>query len=156
MTLVQLVRSDLAAWGRVWNSGPSARYLFHYCGMRATFLYRVSHFLWQKRVPLLPGFLFRLNITLHGFDVPPTVDIGPGLYVPHPVGTVISADKIGANVTLISSITIGMRGVGEFPTLEDGVFVGAGVPFLSQKAPRGHVFLPSRAWRKYRPPLCMS
>lgn len=132
MRLQQLVWSDLEAWGRVWKCAPSVRFLFHYCGMRATFLYRLSHALWQKRVPLLPGMLFRLNITLHGFDVPPATAIGPGLYVPHPVGTVISAERIGAQVTLISAITIGMRGEGEFPIVEDGVFVGAGARILGK------------------------
>ena len=83
-------------------------------------------------MPLLPGMLFRLNITLHGFDVPPATLIGPGLYVPHPVGTVLSAERIGANVTLISSITVGMRGEGEFPVIEDDVFVGAGARILGK------------------------
>jgi len=132
MNLRELIQSDIAAWARVWKCAPSAKFVFDYCGLRATLLYRVSHALWQKRVPLLPGMLFRLNITLHGFDVPPSTVIGPGLYVPHPVGTVLSAERIGANVTLISSITVGMRGEGEFPVLEDGVFVGAGARILGK------------------------
>ena len=130
MTLRQLVQSDLAAWGREWKCSPSLRLLYNHCGVRATLLYRISHALWLKRVPCLPGVLARLNLCLHGFDVPPAMDIGPGLYVPHPVGIVISAERIGANVSLISSITIGMRGEGKFPTLEDGVFVGAGARIL--------------------------
>jgi serine O-acetyltransferase len=132
MTLKQLIQSDIEAWARVWKSKPSPAFVYHYCGLRATLLYRVSHALWKSRVPLLPGMLFRLNITLHGFDVPPSTPIGPGLYVPHPVGTVLSAERIGANVTLISSITVGMRGEGEFPVLEDGVFVGAGARILGR------------------------
>ena len=132
MNLRELIQSDIAAWARVWKCAPSAKFVFDYCGLRATLLYRVSHALWQKRVPLLPGMLFRLNITLHGFDVPPSTVIGPGLYVPHPVGTVLSAERIGANVTLISNITVGMRGEGEFPVIEDGVFVGAGARILGK------------------------
>ena len=132
MTLMQLIRSDINAWARVWKSKPTASLVFHYCGLRATVLYRISHALWRSRVPLLPGMLFRLNITLHGFDVPPSTRIGPGLYLPHPVGTVLSAERIGANVTFISSITVGMRGEGEFPVIEDGVFVGAGARILGK------------------------
>jgi serine O-acetyltransferase len=132
MTLTQLIRSDIEAWARTWKSKPSLSFLYHYCGLRATVLYRISHALWKSRVPLLPGMLFRLNITLHGFDVPPATTIGPGLYIPHPVGTVLSAERIGANVTLISSITVGMRGEGEFPVIEDDVFVGAGARILGK------------------------
>ena len=132
MTLTPLIRSDIAAWASIWKSKPSAAFVFHYCGLRATVLYRISHALWKSRVPLLPGMLFRLNITLHGFDVPPATSIGPGLYVPHPVGTVLSAERIGANVTLISGITVGMRGEGEFPIIEDGAFIGAGARILGK------------------------
>jgi serine O-acetyltransferase len=130
MTLRQLIRSDIEAWARVWKTAPSPSFVYHYCGLRATVLYRISHALFLARVPLLPGMLFRWNITLHGFDCPPSVVIGPGLYVPHPVGTVITAKSIGANVTLVSAITIGMRGDSGFPTIEDGVYVGCGARIL--------------------------
>lgn len=132
MTLMQLIHSDIEAWARVWKSKPSTSFVFHYCGLRATLLYRISHSLWKSRVPLLPGMLFRLNITLHGLDVPPSTPIGPGLYIPHPVGTVLSAERIGANVTFISGITVGMRGEAEFPVIDDGVFVGAGARILGK------------------------
>jgi serine O-acetyltransferase len=132
MTLRQLIRSDIEAWGHHWKTKPSPAFIFHQCGLRATVLYRISHELWKSGVPLLPGMLSRLNITLHGFDVPPATLIGPGLYVAHPVGTVLFAKQIGANVSLISAITVGMRGEHEFPVIEDGVFVGAGARILGK------------------------
>jgi serine O-acetyltransferase len=133
-----LIRSDAGAWARLWapeesgaaSWGTTLRLLFNYAGLRATALYRIGHGLWRKRVPVLPGMIQRMNITLHGFDVPSNVPIGPGLYVPHPVGTVITAQRIGSNVTLISGITIGMRSEPKFPVLGDGVFVGAGARIL--------------------------
>jgi serine O-acetyltransferase len=135
---VALIRSDAGAWARLWapeesgsaSWGTTLRLLFNYAGLRATALYRIGHSLWRKRVPVLPGMVQRMNITLHGFDVPSNVPIGPGLYVPHPVGTVITAQRIGSNVTLISGITIGMRSELKFPVLGDGVFVGAGARIL--------------------------
>lgn len=93
-------------------------------------LFRLSHQLWRMGVPILPGILTRLNITLHGFDVPYSVHIGPGLYVPHPVGTVITARSIGRNLSLISGITIGMRHEPAFPIIGDNVFIGAGARVL--------------------------
>jgi serine O-acetyltransferase len=133
-----LIRSDAGAWARLWapketgqvSWGTALRLIFNYAGLRATVVYRIAHALSRQRVPILPGMLQRLNITLHGFDVPSHVPIGPGLYVPHPVGTVITARRIGANVTLISGITIGMRSEPKFPVIGDGVFVGAGARIL--------------------------
>jgi len=135
---VTLIRSDAGAWARLWapketgqvSWGTALRLIFNYAGLRATVVYRIAHALWRLRVPIVPGMLQRLNITLHGFDVPSNVPIGPGMYVPHPVGTVITARRIGANVTLISGITIGMRNEPKLPAIGDSVFVGAGARIL--------------------------
>jgi serine O-acetyltransferase len=140
MSCAALIRSDAGAWARLWapqetglvSWGTAVRLIFNYAGLRATTLYRIGHALWKKRIPVLPGMIQRMNITLHGFDVPSSVPVGPGMYVPHPVGTVITARRIGANVTLISGITIGMRSEPKFPILGDGVFVGAGARILGE------------------------
>ena len=135
----QLIRGDFQTWAKIW-CGPAdhahvrprqaAKLLWNQCGLRATLLLRLSHALWRAHVPALPGMVARLNLTLHGLDVPPSVEIGPGLYVPHPVGTVVMARRIGARVSLVSAITIGMRHTPIFPILEDDVFVGAGARIL--------------------------
>ncbi|MBN9393166.1 MAG: serine acetyltransferase [Chloroflexi bacterium] len=106
--------------GLIWNS----------MGLRATLLYRLSYFLRSKKVKAIPGILARLNITLHGLDIPSSVQIGPGLYIPHPVGNVVMARRIGANLSLIGSNTIGMRNTHAFPVLGDNVFMGAGARVL--------------------------
>jgi serine O-acetyltransferase len=139
-SLRELMAADVVAWLKIWKPDwtpqdgvklkDAVRLTFNYMGLRATLLYRLSHEAWRKHIPVLPGILARLNITLHGFDVPCIVKIGPGLYVPHPVGTVIMADEIGANVTLVSGITIGMRNEPDFPTIGDNVFIGAGARVL--------------------------
>ncbi len=131
---------DLAVWLKIWKPGWTAnqavkftdviKFIWTYQGFRAVLLYRLSFYLKRKRVKALPGILSRLNLTLHGFDIPSSVEIGPGLYVPHPVGTVITAQKIGANLSLISNITIGMRNEHAFPTIGNNVFVGAGARIL--------------------------
>jgi hypothetical protein len=74
--------------------------------------------------------LHRRNIRKYGLDISPSVPIGPGLYIPHPVATVVAARKIGANVSLISSITIGMRNRREFPIIGDNVTIGTGARVL--------------------------
>jgi serine O-acetyltransferase len=131
---------DIRAWAKLWlrrkyaeeriTSLDIARLIWNYAGLRATLLYRVSHALKKRRIHVLPGIIGRMNIALHGFDVPSSVEIGPGLYVPHPVGIVITARQIGSNVTLVNSITIGMRNTFQFPLIGDNVFIGAGARVL--------------------------
>jgi serine O-acetyltransferase len=133
------VRGDIAVWTNIWHgpSGedtvslhPGLKLVWTQCGLRATLLFCLSHALWRSHIPMLPGMVARLNLTLHGLDIPPSVEIGPGLYIPHPVGTVVMAQRVGANVSLISAITIGMRATPVFPVIGDGVFVGAGARIL--------------------------
>ncbi len=130
-----MVRADIDAWQRIFcgtdsPSGGGWNLVWSYAGLRATLLYRISHALWRSRVPALPGMVGRLNLFLHGLDIPASVEIGPGLYLPHPVGTVVMARRIGARVSLITAITIGMRETRAFPALGDDVFVGAGARIL--------------------------
>src|SRR5205807_7133394 len=84
----------------------------------------------RRRIRFLPMFLHRLNLTLHGLDIPPTVPFGPRAYIPHPVGTVVMAERIGSGVTLVSGVTLGMRNEHAFPSLGDNVYVGAGARVL--------------------------
>lgn len=138
----QLIGGDLQAWAKAWLADEhasgrirrvdSVRLIWNQSGLRATLLYRLSHAIWRMRIPALPGILARLNLILYGFDVPPSIEIGPGLYVPHPVGMVIMATRIGANASLISNITIGMRNGPGFPTIGDNVFIGAGARVLGR------------------------
>ena len=135
-----LAQADIEAWVKLWR-GPdaltnglrwqdAASLVWNQPGLRATLLLRLAYALWRAHVPALPGMVARYNLSKHGLDVPPSVEIGPGLYVPHPVGTVVMARRIGARVSLISGITIGMRQTHEFPVLGDNVFVGAGARIL--------------------------
>lgn len=135
-----LARADIESWVKLWR-GPealqnglrwqdAAGLVWNQPGLRATLLLRLAYALWRAHIPALPGLVARYNLSRHGLDVPPSVEIGPGLYVPHPVGTVVMARRIGARVSLISGITIGMRQTHEFPILGDDVFVGAGARIL--------------------------
>lgn len=65
----------------------------------------------------------------YGFDISPTTNIGPGLYLGHFGGVVVSPHAIlGANINIGQGATIGATSRGSrtgSPTLEDRVWVGA-------------------------------
>ncbi|HEV2238930.1 MAG TPA: polysaccharide biosynthesis C-terminal domain-containing protein, partial [Ktedonobacterales bacterium] len=135
-----LITEDVRMWKRIGYLGPSdgsdltfmdaARLIWQQAGLRATINYRLSAAARRLRLPLLPGMLARRNLRRYGLDIVPSVPIGPGLYIPHPVGTVIMAQSIGSRCQLISGITIGMRGRLEFATIGDDVYIGAGARVL--------------------------
>jgi len=143
---LRLIIEDIRAWHRLWyqshwkdaSNPPRLRrhwreclgLVWAYSGLRATIMFRIGYGLKRRHVFILPHIIGTWNLILHGLDIPPYIDIGPGLYVPHPVGTVITAKQIGANVTLVSGITIGMRGEGGFPIIGDNVYIGAGARIL--------------------------
>jgi serine O-acetyltransferase len=96
----------------------------------ATAIYRASRWCHVHRLRGIPTMLMRLNMLLFGIEIGPGISIGPGLYIPHPYGMVLMADRIGSNATFIHAITVGMRTEWEFPTILDGVFIGAGARIL--------------------------
>jgi serine O-acetyltransferase len=142
MGLFALFAEDLRAWKRLGflGSGPKQqkpvtfleglKLYWNYMGVRATWLYRLGNWCHRKHLPLLPGMLWRRNIRRFGLDIVPSVPIGPGLYIAHPVGIVVMARGLGRNVSLISAITIGMRNDHQFPLIGNNVTIGAGARVL--------------------------
>lgn len=134
-------REDLQHWVNLYRRSPdcqdvppglveATRLTLLRASVQATLVMRAASFLHRRRVPLLPGILKRLNVMLYGLDIVENVPIGGGLYLPHTVGTVIMAKRIGRNVTVVSNVTIGMRHEPEFPTIGNDVYIGAGARIL--------------------------
>jgi serine O-acetyltransferase len=88
------------------------------------------------RIPVLPELLTYLNIVLFGLEVTPRCQIGPGIFFPHPSGTVIGAWRIGSNVTILQGVTLGAKRMDlgfDFrlrPEVGDNVVLGAGSKIL--------------------------
>lgn len=140
---VNRFREDVARWAdqaRVPRDGsPSGRrcglpgtlvLLWRHPGLCATALFRASVWAGRHHLRGLPTLLERLNLALFGIEISSGLDVGPGLYIAHPGGTVIMAARIGANASFVHAVTLGMRNRYEFPVLGDGVFVGAGARIL--------------------------
>ena len=104
--------------------------LYRQPALWATGIYRMARWCHLHRIRVIPSLLTRLNLVLFGLEIPPSVPIGPGFFLAHPVGVVIMAKRVGANATFIGSSTVGMRNEWEFPEIGDGVLIGVGARVL--------------------------
>ncbi|GLZ41868.1 DapH/DapD/GlmU-related protein [Actinokineospora sp. NBRC 105648] len=126
-------RADLrAATGLPGVSAPRAAWLvLTRPGVLAVGLLRL-----QQAAPGKVAALLRsLAHLLTGADFVPGCRVGPGLRMEHPNGVVLGAGAVvGADAFLCQRVTLGERlGAGrapEYPTLGDGVFIGAGATLL--------------------------
>jgi serine O-acetyltransferase len=72
----------------------------------------------------------RLWKSVPGLDLSGT-PIGPGLFISHGQGTVLSAESIGANLWVHQGVTVGWDYQGaRRPVIGDNVFIGAGAKIL--------------------------
>jgi len=98
--------------------------------VRAMLWFRFGSWCKQHRLPFMTGLTQRFLYRFFGLEIRLGADIGGGLYIPHPVGTVIVAKRIGKNCSIIANVTIGMRNEWDFPEIGDNVFIGAGARVL--------------------------
>lgn len=104
--------------------------LYRHLPLRAMAWFRFGSWCKQKNIPVLPGMIQRLIYRYYGLDIVIGAEIDGGLYMPHPIGTVIAVDSIGENCSIIAAVTIGMRNEWKFPQIGDNVFIGAGARVL--------------------------
>jgi serine O-acetyltransferase len=140
--LKQLLYSDLARQAEL-EGAPGARptlarfvrRLLHHRFLPIV-LCRLGRAAMVRRIPLLPGLMTYLNIVLFGLEVSPRCEIGPGIFFPHPSGTVIGAWRIGSHVTIFQGVTLGAKELDmRFdcslrPDIGDNVVLGAGCKIL--------------------------
>lgn len=88
------------------------------------------------KIPLVPELLTYLNLVLFGLEVAPRCEIGPGIFFPHPAGTVIGAWRIGSHVTIFQGVTLGAKELDMSfderlrPDIGNNVMLGAGCKVL--------------------------
>jgi serine O-acetyltransferase len=104
--------------------------LYRHMPLRAMAWFRFGCWCKQNRLPFFPGFIQRQIYVRYGLEISVGADIGGGLYIAHPIGTVISVKRMGRNCSIIAAVTIGMRNEWEFPKIGDQVFIGAGARVL--------------------------
>ena len=133
--MLDVIRADLAM---IRERDPAARgrleSLLCYPGFHALVLHRISHRLWQLRLPLVPRLLSQLGRSLTGVEIHPGASIGRGVFIDHGMGVVIGETSVVGNRCLLyQGVTLGGTGKEHgkrHPTLSDNVVVGAGAKVL--------------------------
>jgi serine O-acetyltransferase len=136
--MFETFRQDAARWITPGQIGDPAgvtfkqalKLLWQYMGLRAVAWFRLGTWCKRRRIPFLPGFIQRRILRVYGMEIWIGADIGGGLYVAHPAGTVIAVRRMGRNCSVVASVTFGMRNEWSFPDIGDQVFVGAGARVL--------------------------
>lgn len=106
--------------------------------MAPVVLLRLAEFFYGHRLGLLAKLCSMLNVLVFGLEVSPQVEIGGGLFLPHTVGTVIGAARIGDNCTILQGVTLGTSEpdmgftVSERPVIGNDVLIGAGAKVIGR------------------------
>jgi len=110
---------------RVLSRRPEGepRWLFLHPCYQAAWLHRWSHYHFAQGSRLRARLLWHLNLLLTGADISPVSDLGGGLLLLNPAGTII-VGRAGSNLTLH-----GRSGIGG-GLAEDDVGAGPGLPVL--------------------------
>ena len=136
--MFDLFRQDAQRWvtpGEVERTTPitfarALRLLYRHIPLRAMLWFRFGQWCHERSVPGLPSFVQRHLYHRYGLDIVIGSEIAGGLYIAHPIGTVIAVERIGRNCSIIAAVTLGLRNERRFPTVGDDVFIGAGARIL--------------------------
>lgn len=133
-----VLKTLVADFRIVFERDPAARnwleVLTSYPGFHALVIHRLSHWLWNLGLPVVPRMLSHLARFLTGIEIHPGATLGQGVFIDHGMGVVIGETAIVGDYALIyQGVTLGGTGkeIGKrHPTLGENVVVGAGAKVL--------------------------
>ena len=133
--MLKTFRSDIEI---IKERDPAARGILEiflcYPGFQSIVMHRLTHKLWQLKLPLIPRILSHLNRLFTGIEIHPGAKIGKKVFIDHGMGVVIGETaEIGNNCLLYQGVTLGGTGKSHgkrHPTLMENVVVGAGAKVL--------------------------
>lgn len=100
-------------------------------------IYRISNFLYNRRIPLLPKLITRFIRLMFSAEIPCSCTLGKGVQLKHGGLGIVIHDKaiIGDNTVIFQHVTIGGRESSGTPTIGRNVYIGVGACIL------GNVFV---------------
>lgn len=130
----QVIDDDCEQWADLLWLAPDqrtrllGRFLFAFPEFRSVYYHRLARG--------NPSGALAARLAVHIWRGVPGLDlsgtpIGPGLFISHGQGTILSAERIGANLQVHQGVTIGWDYRGDRrPIIGDDVFIGAGAKVL--------------------------
>ena len=133
--MLKTIKADFSI---IKERDPAARgfleIIFCYPGFQALVVHRISHKLWNLKLPLVPRLLSQITRFLTGVEIHPGAKIGKAVFIDHGMGVVIGeTSEIGNRCLLYQGVTLGGTGKENgkrHPTLEANVVIGAGAKVL--------------------------
>jgi serine O-acetyltransferase len=136
------VINDIRRVSRLVNGNLASKFLecLRTAGLHAMIVYRFGK--WTSRQKILLRIIFNpvyfiLNTVIKvawGIEIPRAAIIGPGNYIGHFGGIIISPKaKIGSGCSISHGVTIGISGHGAnrgVPTIGDNVYIGPGAKLI--------------------------
>ena len=136
MSIIELLKSDLERhYHYTGRSGKQPKlhhlwrnFLVPRCAPVG--LYRLSRWLFERRLGPLAKIVTWLNFYIYGVEIASNCKIGSHFYMPHASGTVIGAMSIGHHAVIYHQVTIGAKEImfsyeGR-PVVGDNVLIASG------------------------------
>lgn len=105
-----------------------------YPGVKAVFLHRFSHALWQMDAKFSARMLSEFGRFMTGIEIHPGAELGRRVVIDHGMGTVIGETAVvGDDVLLYQNVTLGSARSREgrrHPIIERGAVIGAGATIM--------------------------
>ncbi len=133
--MLSILRADFARYRQLDATTPAPLLWMRNQGLWALLEHRVGFWLrerggaWRALIPLSLAWHMLIEITT-GISLGPRAEIGPGCYIGHFGGIVVSGDvSLGPGCTFSQGVTIGVAGWGEdrgCPAVGANVYIGPG------------------------------
>jgi serine O-acetyltransferase len=131
----QTLKEDIQV---IFQRDPAARSTWEvavaYPGFHAILIYRLAHWIWQRKLTTLARFVSHVGRFLTGIEIHPGAKIGRLFFIDHGMGVVIGeTSEIGNDVTIYQGVTLGgtsTQPIKRHPTIEDSVTIFSGAAVL--------------------------
>ncbi len=129
------VRQDIRV---IFERDPAAKSILEvilcYPGLHAIVMHRLAHWLYQRKLVILPRMVSQFTRFLTGIEIHPGAKIGQGFFIDHGTGVVIGETaEVGDDVTIYQGVTLGGTGKEKgkrHPTIGNNVVIGTGAKIL--------------------------
>ena len=135
MGVISRLRQDVQA---ILERDPAAKsaveVVLCYPSFHAIIMHRIAHWLYNRKLVLLPRLLSQWSRFITGIEIHPGAIVGECLFIDHGMGVVVGeTTEIGDNVTIYQGVTLGGTGKEKgkrHPTIGNNVVVSTGAKVL--------------------------